>query len=127
MKTPQDYISTEGEDYAEPQRVGYLSVPVMRVLWGKPWNRAALGFLKGLRPSKIRVTRGEVTTDRVDWRVTVLIGSDDTIRKIYQEMEIGLYRDARHGADVLAQLYGQDGDDGQDLHKTFECVAVPNG
>jgi len=126
MKDPKDYISTRGETYAEPQRIGFLSVPVMPVLWGKPWNRAALGFLKGLRPSKVRVTTGEATTDHVDWRVTVLISSDGVIRKIYQEIEVGLETNARHAADMLAQLYGRDGDDAQSVNKTFENVSLPN-
>ena len=70
-------------------------------------NNAALNLLYALRPSAIQVTQGEVLTTAVTWRVTVFLCEDKrTIRKIEQEVEVGLIG-CRYGADVTAFVEGR--------------------
>ena len=78
--------------YVEDARSrGYTSIPVLEFLKGKPWNNMALNFVSALRPSGIRVTRDEITSDAVSWRVTVYLEDDDrTIQRIEQEVSVGL-------------------------------------
>jgi hypothetical protein len=76
--------------YRRPMSMGSTSLPVLQQLWGTPWCNAAANFLPALRPSCVRVTRGEVTLDAVNWRVTVYLNDDNTISRIEQEVEVGL-------------------------------------
>lgn len=102
--SPDYYRGSQGEDYQEPPRRGFATLPVLEFLCGSPWDDFALCWLQALRPSKIRVTRGEETTDAIPWRVTVQVNADNRIESIYQEVEVGLRKKDRYGHDLQAEL-----------------------
>ena len=72
------------------RRRGRTSIEVLPFLVGKPWNNLAINGIRSLRTDEIRVTKGGVNLDSRAWRVTVHLNQDDTIRKIEQEVEVGL-------------------------------------
>jgi hypothetical protein len=86
----KDYHSSHAVSYEQPAQYGFTVVDVLPFLRGRKWDERALGFVHTLRPSYIRVTRGEVKTDARTWRVTVYVDHADTILSIKQEVEIGL-------------------------------------
>lgn len=91
--------SPKGET-EEERASGLLSIPVLEFLNGRAWDNAALNVVRSLRPSSIRATTGIVTCDVSCWRVTVLLeGNGRTIKKISQEVEVGLVG-MRYGSDV---------------------------
>lgn len=103
--------------YEPPSHRGYMSVDVLPQLIGTPWNAAALNLVHSLRPSALRVVdtkRGGITLDSRTWRVTVYLGPDDrTIRRIEQEVEVGL-RGCRYGEDMSSYARGRLPPDGAD-------------
>jgi len=87
----------------------YLAIKVLEFLKDKPWDDVALAFVHGLRPSGIRVTKGECTCDSRTWRVTVFIDENNIIEKIEQEVEVGLPEGVKHGNALWTALeYGID-------------------
>ena len=95
--------------YQSPGRVGGVTMPVLPMLIGLPWNGLALNMVHALRPSCIRVIEpmNMVTTDYVRWRVTVWLEADRrTIEAVDQAVVVGL-RGCHHGADVRNKLRGQ--------------------
>lgn len=91
MQNPKRFLGTCGVPYeARRNSCGYTSIEVLPFLKGKPWDRIALGFVHALRPSKIRVTQGEVTCDARMWRVTVTVDDSNVIKEITQEVEVAL-------------------------------------
>jgi len=84
------YMGARGIDYEPPKSTGVAVIDVLEFLWGGPWSESALDFIHALRPSMVRVTPGEVTSDGVMWRVTVYVNDGGYIKQIEQEVEIGL-------------------------------------
>lgn len=91
------YRGSQGEDYEVPSRRGYTSINVLEFLTGLPWDDFALCWVHSLRPSSIRVTADWETTDACCWRVTVYVGKDGRIKRIRQEVEVGLGDQYEHG------------------------------
>jgi hypothetical protein len=91
------YFRPEGDIPEAPKRVGFLTVNVLPELVGRQFDEAALGMIHSLRPSIIRVSRGEVLCDAFAWRVTVWVTPDDQIIEVTQEVEVGLPRGVQHG------------------------------
>ena len=84
-----DYRGMHGKRYEQPDKIGYAEFPVLTFLVGQPWDELALRCVHSLRPSMIRVTEGEETTDSQPWRVTVCLERDGhTIARIKQEVEV---------------------------------------
>jgi hypothetical protein len=100
------YRSTWSVQPQKLDRWGGTVIPVLEFLNGRPWNNAALNVVHALRPSSIRVTTGEMTCDSMSWRVTVHIDPTGIIRKIDQEVDVGLIG-CRYGADVSAYIDGR--------------------
>lgn len=92
---------------AQVNRVGYLSIKVLEFLTGYPWNDLALGYVHGLRPSAIRVTKDEETMDSVPYRVTVYVDENDRITGMRQEVEVWLPEGVEHGADLRERMKQQ--------------------
>ncbi len=91
------YRSKHRVTYTEPNEIGWSDANVLHDLWGRPWDQFALNVVASVRPSCIRVTRGEITLDSCSWRVTVILEEDDrTIARITQEVNVGLVG-AKHG------------------------------
>ncbi len=90
MKEAKDYYSHHAVQFERCERYGFHSIKVLPELTGKQWDNVALSLVQGLRPSYIRVTEGACTLDARVWRVTVFINEDNSIRKIEQEIEVGL-------------------------------------
>jgi len=97
---PADYIDTCGHPFVPNDRRSYLSIPVLTNLTGHPWDEIAMGYVQGLRPSSLRVVKGEETTDAQTWRVTVYLDDQDRISEIRQEVEVGLPRGISCGAEL---------------------------
>lgn len=114
----EKYYGAQGEMVERHNRFGYLSLPVLEFLWGQPWDDLALSCVMTLRPSSIRVTAGECTSDACCWRVTVYLNRDQsTIGSIDQEMEIPIYDVARtNGAYISGALLER----GIDIYKHFK-------
>lgn len=84
-------------------------IEVLPELKGKLWNEVTLAFVHGLRPSAIRVTEGVMTCDGVTNRVTVLVDEKNHIKKITQEVEVGLPEKVAHASALHDALrYGID-------------------
>jgi hypothetical protein len=103
------YLHTWGKAYElSSYALGQCDLPVLRELWGTPWNNFALGLCHSLRPSMLRVTTGETKSDARLYRVTVYLEQDGrTISRIEQEVDVGLYG-CRYGADVQSKLQEYD-------------------
>jgi hypothetical protein len=91
------YFSPGGRPPEPPKRIGWLDVDVLPDLVGRKLDEAAFGMIHSLRPSIIRVSRGEVLCDAWPWRVTVWVTPDDRIIEITQEVEVGLPLGVQHG------------------------------
>jgi hypothetical protein len=83
------YCGRQGEDYMPPSVFRYRRVSILPDLIGKYWDDAALNLCHSARPSMIRVTCGEETTDSVLWRVTVRTNAKGVIEQVTQEAEVG--------------------------------------
>ena len=91
------YLNHHGHPFKRSDRTGYTSVKVLTELTGRPWDQYALNMIQSCRPSALRVTTGDVTSDSFHWRVTVFLSEDKrTIKEIVQEVEVGL-TGAKHG------------------------------
>ena len=101
---PDDYLDPCGHPFVPSARRGYLSIPVLPNLIGHPWDEIAIGYVQGLRPSSLRVVRGEETTDSQSWRVTVYLGDDQRITSVEQEVEVGLPPEIAHGSALANAL-----------------------
>jgi hypothetical protein len=81
------------------ESVGWITVPVLPQLIGRPFDDLARGLIHSLRPSHVRVSPDTyVTTDAQCWRVTVYTdGKDGPITRVDQEVEVGLPPGIEHG------------------------------
>lgn len=104
------YLTGHRARYERPPSLGYTSIEVLQMLWGRPWDQYALNMMAAVRPSCIRVVvPGEgLTCDAVTWRVTVYLGEDErTIGQITQEVEVGTVG-ASHGHGLHKYSVGAD-------------------
>ncbi len=95
----QDHDRT-GKLLAEGTYGGYTTVDVLPELIGLPLSDLVYAWLMSLRPSSIRITRGEVHCDSRTWRVTVTVDDKDVITAISQEVQVW----GGCGADLNAML-----------------------
>jgi len=86
---PDYYRSKHAVKYEPPNHNGWMCIPVLEFMVGRPWDQLALDMVRAVRPSCIRVTEGEQTLDARTWRVTVLLRrGTNVIRHIEQEVEV---------------------------------------
>jgi hypothetical protein len=105
-----DYYRTHHlKNYILPDHIGFMALPVLSQLIGRKWDAVALGLVHSLRPSAVRVTRDEETTDAVCWRVTVRVDGADRVEEIYQEVEVGLPDGIKNGREMRLALRGKAG------------------
>lgn len=78
-------------DMMKPVGHGNRVIELLPMLKGRPFNMHIWGWLHAFRPSKIRIGRGGVTCDCCPWRITVWLNKDETIRRIEQEVQFGLF------------------------------------
>lgn len=79
----EPYVSTQGKTFQEPGSHGYTTIPVLEFLWGMPLCNAVMAYVCGLRPSKVRITSGECTTDACPQRVTIFVKpKNDQVAKL---------------------------------------------
>ena len=101
------YHGRRGSHFRESPHQSYTEITVLPELAGHLWDDVALSLVSGLRPEGIRVTSGEVTTDSVPYRVTVLVEADGkTIREITQEVQVSLFAGLQNGAELRSRLKG---------------------
>jgi len=101
------YKNTCGVAVKKSKSWSFAVVRVLEFLWGQPWNNLALNYVMGLNPTSIRVSTGTITADAYFGRVTVLLDKDErTIRKIEQEMQVGLIG-CENGWDLNLKLMQQ--------------------
>jgi hypothetical protein len=98
------YRTRHMRSYVQPDHIGYMALPVLPQLVGRKWDAVALGLVHALRPSAVRVTRDEETTDAVCWRVTVRVDGAGRIKEIYQEVEVGLPDGVNNGHEMRLAL-----------------------
>jgi hypothetical protein len=80
---------------------GFTTIEVLTFLVGRPWDERAAGFLCALRPSMVRVVpRDEQKCDARLWRVTVTLDPAGLVRRIEQEVEVGLAKGWANGHDA---------------------------
>lgn len=93
------YEGKWGAKYVLPDAEGYTVIDVLQFLNGRPWDEIALAYVHALRPSKIRVNNLDCwKLDATNWRVSVLLEPDDrTIKRITQEVAVGLPEGIDHG------------------------------
>lgn len=82
------YIGGHGTPYDHGWPVGHTTINVLQFLYGLPFDNLVMAYVHALRPSMIRASRGEVTTDSFPWRVTILLTQDDKVWSISQEVEV---------------------------------------
>lgn len=103
MLHADDYRGTpenrrQGRKFQPLDRRSYLVVECLSELKGKPWDDNALGLVQGLRPSQLRVVNDRIQLDAQSWRVTVWLRLDGkTIKRIEQEVQVGLPEGVDHG------------------------------
>jgi hypothetical protein len=92
-------------DYQRPDRIGYTVLPVLEFLTGEPWDDRILDFIHAVRPSTIRIAlpRDLLTCDAVPWRVTVMLDQNNYVKRIEQEVEVGL-RTADNGHCLMHKI-----------------------
>jgi len=102
---PHYHYSTVGYDYTPPSQRGFTTLPVLPELLGRPWGDDAMNVLHELRPSQVRVIpiHGLCEDTFSEWRVTVVLNADNTIRAISQEVQVGCVGRST-GAEVSAWL-----------------------
>jgi len=102
----QPIDSRQGQSFKPFDARGYTVIECLQCLKGKPWNDYALGLVHGLRPSTLRVIQDSIQLSAIDWRVTVWLKPDGkTIKRIEQEVEVGLPDGCHHGHH-LGELIG---------------------
>ena len=99
---PEECFSMHGVQYVPCPDRGYTSVEVLQFLYGLTWNELALNWIDGLNPSLIRVSTGTLTCDSNPGRVTVFLDKENYIKKIEQEIVVGL-RNCEDGHDLKQQ------------------------
>jgi len=79
-------------EYNRPERIGYTVVPCLEFLNGEPWGDRILDYIHALRPSDVRIVQhnGIMNCDAVPWRVSVLLDEHNNVKRIEQEVEVGL-------------------------------------
>jgi len=109
---PEQYRTKHFKEYVKPGRIGFSDVPVLEFLKGRKWDKIALGYVHSLRPSGIRVTTDYITADAYSWRVTVIVDSDDIIKSISQEADVGLPDGVNHAHGLnMALKHGIDSEE----------------
>ena len=97
------YRSSQGHLYTSNRRIGFASSPVLEFLWGQVLDRVTFNWVEALRPVYVRIIeygQGQ-TCDAMPWRVTINLNEDGkTIRRISQEVNVGLSGDVQHGHDL---------------------------
>ena len=104
MKSPESYVGKGGSRYSPFTRRGFTVVECLPFLKGRPWDETALAYVHALRPAFVRVSKGEVTSDSLFWRVTVYVTDDGAISCIEQEVEVGLPDGISHGHELRCSL-----------------------
>ena len=99
---PDDYRGYVGVAYENGGPCGFVSAEMLHFLKGRPWDEIALAYVHGLRPSFIRVTRGEWAMDARTWRVSVLVDEHNIIQRITQEIQVRLPDGVEHGHHLRA-------------------------
>ena len=89
MKVAKDYYGLGGSTFEEFAGYGNRSMNVLPQLIGRKWDNCALAWVHTLRPSKIRVSTGELYCDAHMWRVTIIVDENDIIQSIMQECRFG--------------------------------------
>lgn len=82
------YRTSHAVTYADPWTHGYTSINVLEFLYGLPLTNLALAYVHALRPSFIRISNGQTTTDSLLGRVTILVDEHDVVLSISQEVAI---------------------------------------
>jgi len=72
----------------ETRHGGYTTIEVLPELKGLKLSDLVLGWLAAVRPSAIRITRGEFHTDACPWRVSITVDENDVITDITQEVGV---------------------------------------
>ncbi len=87
--------------HENPHKTSNLCLRVLPQLYGRPWDERAMNLVDALRPSRVRVSKGELKTNAITWRVTVMLDSEGhgVIKWIEQEVTVGLRGDFEHGHD----------------------------
>lgn len=103
------YEGKWGRKYVLPDAEGYTTINVLQFLYGRPWDEIALAYVHALRPSKIRVNNADCwKLDATNWRVSILLEADDrTIKRIWQEVAVGLPDGLNHGHDLDCALHAK--------------------
>lgn len=83
------YRGIQGGEYECPDTLGATSIHVLQQLWGLPLTDLVMAYVHALHPSKVRITRGEMTLDCRSWRVTIVVDAQDRVETISQEVLIG--------------------------------------
>lgn len=97
----------QGREFVPFSSRGFICLHVLPELAGRPWDDYALGAVHSLRPSWIRVipNDGGIQLDSQEWRVTVWLHDDGTIKEIDQEVVVGLPDDCQNGGELNAKLF----------------------
>src|SRR5262245_36866719 len=108
----KDYIHGQGHPYEdETDRYGFISIEVLPVLKGKPWNEVALAYVSSLKPDRIRVVRHHQgqTMAAMTGRGTVQLGEDGRREENTEDALVWLPQKVAHGeAPRYALEYGID-------------------
>jgi hypothetical protein len=87
--------------YRLPTCSSSIGLRVLPELYGRPWDVRAMNLIDALRPSRVRVSAGELKTDSFPWRVTVMLDGAGLgiIKWIEQEVTVGLRGGFENGHD----------------------------
>jgi hypothetical protein len=84
-------MSTETESqFKYFTKYGYTSIDCLEFLKGQPYDELAMGYVQSLRPSMVRICKDRATLDMRQWRVTIWLDEKSNIKRIEQEVHVGL-------------------------------------
>lgn len=82
-------------------------IPILQQhLWGQPWNKIAMGYVHGLRPSAVVIAPKDSlpSTTEMPWRVTVFLDENKNIHSIFQEVSVALPEGCESGNELWEWL-----------------------
>jgi hypothetical protein len=91
IKSASPYYNSCGVEFKGFDSYGYTVLEMLPQLVGRPCDDLVMAYIPALRPSSVRIVMGVQTCDSRPWRVTVVIDSHNHVRRIEQEVYVGLF------------------------------------
>lgn len=87
----------------------YMDCELLPECYGKKVSMVVISVLKSLGAKYIRISHGEVTTDGVPYRATIIVDKDDLIQSVSMELPVTIpfASKANNGNELTRELKGE--------------------